>query len=51
MDDGEWHTIQVRRRKRMGFVSVDGETPSKGISDNGAISLSTNSKLWIGAFV
>lgn len=32
----------------MGFVSVDGETPSKGISDSGAISLSTNSKLWIG---
>lgn len=48
VDDGEWHTIQVRRRKRMGFISVDGETPSKGISNGGAISLSTNSKLWIG---
>lgn len=50
IDDGEWHVIQVRRRKRMGFISVDGEPALKGVSDSGAISLSTNSKLWIGKY-
>nr|CAH7721597.1 unnamed protein product [Callosobruchus chinensis] len=48
VDDGEWHTIQVRRRKRVGFISVDGHPSIKGIARNGAISLRTNSKLWIG---
>lgn len=48
IDDGKWHTIQVRRRKRVGFISIDGELPTKGIAKYGAISLRTNSKLWIG---
>ncbi|CAH0561782.1 unnamed protein product [Brassicogethes aeneus] len=48
VDDGEWHTIQVRRRKRIGFISIDGEPPAKGIAKSGAIALRTNSKLWIG---
>ncbi|CAH1955676.1 unnamed protein product [Acanthoscelides obtectus] len=48
VDDGEWHTIQVRRRKRVGFISVDGHPSIKGIARTGAISLRTNSKLWIG---
>ncbi|XP_018333493.1 agrin isoform X1 [Agrilus planipennis] len=48
IDDGEWHTLEVRRRKKMGFISVDHETPAKGVSNNGALTLSTNSKLWIG---
>ncbi|KAF5294801.1 hypothetical protein FQA39_LY00285, partial [Lamprigera yunnana] len=48
ISDGEWHTLEVRRRKKMGFISVDGDAPTKGVSNNGAISLNTNSKLWIG---
>ncbi|XP_063914885.1 agrin-like isoform X2 [Zophobas morio] len=48
IDDGKWHTIQIRRRKRAGFISIDGEPPVKGIAKYGAISLRTNSKLWIG---
>ncbi|XP_031335468.1 agrin-like isoform X3 [Photinus pyralis] len=51
INDGEWHTLEVRRRKKMGFISVDGEAPTKGISYNGAISLNTNSKLWIGGLL
>ncbi|KAG5885811.1 hypothetical protein JTB14_001418 [Gonioctena quinquepunctata] len=48
VDDGQWHSIQVRRRKRVGFISVDNGPDIKGISKIGAISLRTNSKLWIG---
>ncbi|XP_050518916.1 agrin-like [Diabrotica virgifera virgifera] len=48
VDDGEWHLIQVRRRKRMGFISVDGHNTNKGVAKTGAIALRTNSKLWIG---
>lgn len=48
IDNGEWHTIQVRRRKRMGFISVDGHAPVRGVANSGAIVLRTNSKLWIG---
>lgn len=48
IDNGKWHTIQVRRRKRMGFISVDGGSPVKGVANSGAITLRTSSKLWIG---
>ncbi|XP_057656608.1 agrin-like isoform X3 [Diorhabda carinulata] len=48
IDDGQWHSIQVRRRKRMGFISVDGYDINKGVAKAGAISLRTNSKLWLG---
>lgn len=32
----------------MGFISVDGENPVKGVANSGAITLRTSSKLWIG---
>ncbi|XP_065165658.1 agrin-like isoform X4 [Atheta coriaria] len=48
LNDGQWHTIHVWRRKRIGFLSVDNQTETKGISDSGAFTLNTNSKLWIG---
>lgn len=50
IDDGEWHTIQVRRRKRTGFISIDGQSPVKGVANIGAITLRTSSKLWIGEY-
>lgn len=51
IDDGEWHIIQVRRRKRMGFISVDGGSPVKGVANSGAITLRTSAKLWIGKYL
>lgn len=48
VDDGEWHTIKIRRRKRVGFISVDDSPPVRGIAIGGTITLRTNSKLWIG---
>ncbi|CAG9855043.1 unnamed protein product [Phyllotreta striolata] len=48
VDDGQWHSIQVRRRKRVGFISVDGQASVKGVAKAGAIALRTNAKLWIG---
>nr|XP_022901915.1 agrin-like isoform X3 [Onthophagus taurus] len=48
VDDGKWHTVHVKRRKRIIFIAVDGEEPMKGVAEKGAISLATTSKLWIG---
>lgn len=48
IDDGEWHTIHARRRKRVGFISVDDHPPTRGILRNGGIALRTSAKLWIG---
>ncbi|KAL3289355.1 hypothetical protein HHI36_022791 [Cryptolaemus montrouzieri] len=48
VNDGEWHTIQVQRRKRIGFISVDNYPTIKGTSPHGAAVLHTNAKLWIG---
>lgn len=50
VDDGEWHTIHVRRRKRVGFISVDENPPTRGILRNGGIALRTSAKLWIGKY-
>ncbi|XP_060515918.1 agrin-like isoform X3 [Cylas formicarius] len=48
VDDGHWHTIRVKRKKRIGIISVDGERVVRGRSSPGAKSLRTTSKLWIG---
>ncbi|CAG9816696.1 unnamed protein product [Phaedon cochleariae] len=48
VDDGMWHTIHVRRRKRVGFISIDGKPATRGIAKSGSIALRTNAKLWIG---
>ncbi|KAL1493054.1 hypothetical protein ABEB36_011193 [Hypothenemus hampei] len=48
IDDGHWHTIHVRRKKRIGMISVDGERVVRGRSSPGSKSLRTTAKLWIG---
>ncbi|GJQ68230.1 hypothetical protein Trydic_g10765 [Trypoxylus dichotomus] len=48
INDGKWHVVHVKRKKRVVFISVDESPPIKGISEKGAISLSTNTDLWIG---
>lgn len=48
VDDGQWHTLVVHRKKRLGVLRVDNEQPVKGIADRGATTLNTNGKLWIG---
>ncbi|KAK9890325.1 hypothetical protein WA026_010423 [Henosepilachna vigintioctopunctata] len=48
VNDGEWHTIKVQRRKRIGLITVDEHPPVKGTSPHGGIILHTNAKLWIG---
>lgn len=51
IDDGEWHTILARRRKRVGFISVDDHPPTRGILRNSGMALRTSAKLWIGKIV
>ncbi|XP_046396911.1 agrin-like [Ischnura elegans] len=47
--DGAWHSLVAHRRKRIGMLTVDGETPSeRGVADPGASLLNTNGRLWIG---
>lgn len=48
VDDGQWHTLVVHRRKRLGVLRVDKERPVKGVADEGSTTLNTNGKLWIG---
>ncbi|KAG8224568.1 hypothetical protein J437_LFUL003087 [Ladona fulva] len=49
VNDGAWHTIVAHRRKRVGTISVDGETPAeRGVADPGASLLNTSGRLWIG---
>ncbi|XP_050313632.1 agrin-like isoform X2 [Anthonomus grandis grandis] len=48
IDDGQWHTIHVRRKKRIGMISVDGERTVRGRSSPGSKSLRTTAKIWIG---
>ncbi|XP_076261775.1 agrin-like isoform X1 [Rhynchophorus ferrugineus] len=48
IDDGHWHIIHVKRKKRIGMISVDGERTIRGRSSPGSKNLRTTSKLWIG---
>ncbi|KAK7067338.1 hypothetical protein SK128_007891, partial [Halocaridina rubra] len=48
VDDGQWHTLVAHRRKRLGVLRVDNERPVKGMAEEGATTLNTNGKLWIG---
>ncbi|XP_064092109.1 agrin-like isoform X6 [Macrobrachium nipponense] len=48
VDDGQWHTLVAHRRKRLGVLRVDNERPVKGVAEEGATTLNTNGKLWIG---
>ncbi|XP_030748435.1 agrin-like isoform X2 [Sitophilus oryzae] len=48
IDDGHWHTVHVKRKKRIGMISVDGERVTRGRSSPGSKNLRTTSKLWIG---
>ncbi|XP_044765426.1 agrin-like isoform X2 [Coccinella septempunctata] len=48
INDGEWHTIQIHRRKRMGIITIDDHSPVKGTAPHGGLILHTNAKLWIG---
>ncbi|KAH1022933.1 hypothetical protein HUJ04_012244 [Dendroctonus ponderosae] len=48
VDDGHWHIIHVKRKKRIGMISVDGERIVRGRSSPGSKSLRTTAKLWIG---
>lgn len=34
----------------MGYISIDGASPIKGVANSGAITLRTSSKLWIGKY-
>nr|CAD7395884.1 unnamed protein product [Timema cristinae] len=48
VSDGAWHTVVAHRRKRHGYLQVDGETPSRSLAEPGATLLNTNGRLWIG---
>lgn len=48
LNDGEWHTLMVQRRKRIAQIQVDNEVPVKVQVNSGGAMLSTNAKLWIG---
>ncbi|XP_066155435.1 agrin-like isoform X4 [Euwallacea fornicatus] len=48
IDDGHWHTVHVRRKKRIGMISVDGERIVRGRSTPGSKNLRTTARLWIG---
>ncbi|KAK3918799.1 Agrin [Frankliniella fusca] len=48
VSDGRWHTLHVFRRKRMGQIRVDNETPVRGYSDPRATLLNTGPGLWLG---
>jgi len=48
VDDGKWHVLIVDRKKRLGTLHVDNETPVTGTSNPGATILNTNGLLWIG---
>ncbi|CAL4063227.1 unnamed protein product [Meganyctiphanes norvegica] len=48
VDDGQWHTVIVHRRRRLGVLRVDRERPVKIVAANGGTTLNTNGKLLIG---
>jgi len=48
VSDGEWHTVSVERKKRLGSIHVDNEKPIRVTADPGATILNSNGKLWIG---
>ncbi|XP_067005728.2 agrin-like [Anabrus simplex] len=48
VSDGAWHTVIAHRRKRHGYLQVDGESPVRSIAEPGAALLNTNGRLWIG---
>ena len=48
VSDGEWHTVSVERKKRLGLIHVDDEKPVRVTADPGATILNSNGKLWIG---
>ncbi|KAK7792852.1 hypothetical protein R5R35_009634 [Gryllus longicercus] len=48
VSDGSWHTALIHRRKRHGYIQVDGESPVRCIAQPGATVLNTNGRLWLG---
>ncbi|XP_044740905.1 agrin-like isoform X2 [Chrysoperla carnea] len=48
INDGAWHTITVRRQKRVGHISVDGSVAERGVSWPGEIYFTANPKIWLG---
>lgn len=50
VDDGLWHTVAIRRRKRMALIQVDNQHPSRGYSHLPLSASKVNPKLWIGKY-
>lgn len=50
INDGAWHTITVRRQKRVGHISVDGSIAERGVSWPGAILFTASPKIWLGKY-
>lgn len=48
VSDGNWHSVVIERKKRLGSIQVDGEKPVRITADPGATILNSNGKLWIG---
>lgn len=48
VDDNSWHTVIVRRKKRLGEIQVDKGFPLMNVSEPGATDLNTDGTLWIG---
>ncbi|CAG0888567.1 unnamed protein product [Darwinula stevensoni] len=48
VDDGEWHTVEVHRLKRLLQLRVDGGQVQGRLAPPGSRVLNSNGKLWIG---
>ncbi|XP_035220628.1 agrin-like [Stegodyphus dumicola] len=48
VNDNSWHTVVVRRNKRLAHLTVDNKDPITRISEPGATELNTDGILWIG---
>ncbi|GAB6019276.1 hypothetical protein CHUAL_000876 [Chamberlinius hualienensis] len=48
VNDGKWHTAKIERKKRLGVLQVDNESPVTMTAEPGATILNTDGFLWIG---
>lgn len=48
VDDGLWHTVVIKRRKKMSLIQTDDQPSIRGYTQLPILTTKANPKLWIG---